>query len=548
MAGIAKRRAEALAIHREGRLDEAERRYRSILSDAADDGETWHYLGVLCGQSGRHAEAAACCERALASGFRSAAVHANLANALAALGRPRDSAAALARAVAADPADTDLVLDLADLRESFGDERGALAVLESASGRLGDDPHIATSLGQLAVRVNRGSTALAAFRRAAELAPQSAEHQANLGSVLQMQGRRPEAEAAYSRALDLDPGLVLCYWYLAQLRPIDAGEPLGRRILAQAADPDAPPPVLFAAARTLAAAGKTEAAFRHYEAGNARVRAGYAYSVERAAADMAALEARLSHDPRPSAPAASPGPAPVFIVGLPRAGSTLIEQMLGRHPAVVAGGENPWLQRLVRNALDARGLAFPVDQDRLGEAELAAIREAYLDSLAIRGGDAPFITDKLPANLLCLPVIERLFPGAVVVHARRNALETCWSCYKQLFTARQDFAYDLRELARYYRAAMAFVERCRRSSDRIVELRLERLLAAPEREFSRVLTHLGLSWDPACLTPERTPDLVATASALQVREGLYDRARRDAAAYLPYLGALTDGLGDSAAD
>ena len=548
MSGIAKRRADALAVHREGRLDEAERRYRSILTDAADDGETWHYLAVLCGQSGRHAEAIECCERALAAGHRGAAVFANLANALAALGRPRDSAAALARAVAADPADPDLVLDLAECRESLGDERGALTALNAAFERFGDDPAIATSLGQLAVRVNRGSTALAAFRRAVELAPQAAGHQANLGSVLQMHGRRQEAEDAYGRALELDPELSLCYWYLTQLRRIDSGEPLGQRILAKAADDRAAPALPFAAAKILAAAGDTDAAFRHYEAGNARVRAGYTYSVELAVGDMAALGERMLRASRP--PGLNPGlsgPVPVFIVGMPRAGSTLIEQMLGRHRVIAAGGENPWLQRLVRDALAARGLRFPLDQDGLGDEELAAIQKAYLDSLALRGGDAPFVTDKLPANYLCLPVVRRLFPSAVVVHARRDALETCWSCYKQLFAARQDFAYDLRELARYYRASTALIDRCRGSSDQIVELTLERVLAAPESELSRVLMRLDLGWDPACLSPERAPGLVATASALQVREGLYSRPRRDAADYLPYLGQLTDGLGDVAA-
>ena len=551
MAGIAKRRAEALAIHREGRLGEAERRYRSILADAANDGETWHYLAVLCGQSERHGEAAESCERALAAGYRGAAVLANLANALAALGRPRDSAAALARAVAADPSNPDLVLDLAEVRESLGDERGALAALNDAFERFGDDPAIpaiAASLGQLAVRVNRGATALAAFHKAAELAPRSAEHQTNLGSVLQMQGRRRAAEAAYLRALELDPDLVPCYWYLAELRCIDTDEPLGRQILALAAKADAAPPLRFAGARILAAAGDTEAAFRHYAAGNADVRAGYAYSVERAAGDMAALGDRTLSDAGQATPVpvASSGPVPVFIVGMPRAGSTLIEQMLGRHPAIAAGGENPWLQRLVRNALDARGLAFPGDQDRLDDDELAAIRDAYLESLTMRGGDAPFVTDKLPANFLCLPVVRRLFPQALVVHARRDALETCWSCYKQLFAAPQDFAYDLRELGRYYRSSTAFIERCRRLSDRVVELTLDRLLAAPRRELSGILGRLGLGWDPACLEPERTPGLVATASALQIREGLYSRPRRDAAVWLPYLAPLTESLGDSA--
>ncbi len=548
MSGIARRRAAALALHRQDRLGDAERAYRSVLADAGDDGETWHYLAVLCGQTARPQEALECCERALAAGYRSAAVHANLANALATLGRHGDSAEALAQAVIADPTDADLVLELAERRESLGDERGALAALDGASQRLVDAADIAAALGQLAVRLNRADTAVAAFRRAVALAPGSAPHWANLGSVLQMRGERNEAERAYRRALELAPDLYPCYWYLAQLRDIDAAGPLGQRIRTLAAAGEADAAVVFAAARVLAAAGDTGAAFRHYRRGNELVRRRFRYSVQRATGQIVALAERLA-DAMPSPASGPPGavrPVPVFIVGMPRAGSTLIEQMLGRHPAIAAGGENPWLQRLVRDALQARGLDFPLDQGRLDAAELAAIRGAYLDSLRVRGGDAPFVTDKLPANYLCIPVLHRLFPGALIVHARRDPLETCWSCYKQLFAAPQDFAYDLSELAQYCRACLGFIERCRDASGRVVELPLARLLAAPERVLTRLLARLRLDWDPACLTPERASGLIVTASALQIREGLAARPRQDAAAYRAWLGPLIDGLGDLA--
>lgn len=544
---VSARRRAARDAHEEGDLAAAERGYRAILDEVPEDAETWHLLGVLRGQQERPADVVECCRRAIEHGYRTASVYANLGLAQRALGAADDAQAALRESLQLDPGDPDLTLDYADLLREAGKEAAALDVLRDASARFFNDVRVHTELGRLAAAVNDAKLATSAFERALALHQDSPAVWVNAGNLRQMLGDDSGAADAYRRALALDASLDLAYWHLVQLDAARRDTALTDTIVsrAAAAGSEASPQILFAAGKVQHEAGHTEKAFSAYAAGNRRVRQAYIYDVETDVEAMARLGSRLGE----FVPTAEPDengkqPLPLFIVGMPRSGSTLIERMLAGHSQIAAGGEILWLQRHLQRGLARSGLRYPEEQGELDDAELAELRRRYLDSLLLRSKGKPVVTDKLPGNFLCIPSIRRLFPESLVIHSRRDAVETCWSCYRHLFTGVQRFAYDLGELGRYCRAAQGLLDACRdRWPDHVVELRYEALIADPAAAIRPVVERTGLAWDSRCAEPASGRDVVMTASATQVRSGLAAAPMSSAGRYREYLGELYRALG-----
>jgi tetratricopeptide (TPR) repeat protein len=547
MDSLRERRAQALDAHKRGALNEADSLYRGILAEAQRDGETWHHLAVLRGQQDRPADVLTCCREALGCGYRTAAVYANLALAHRSLGDDDAAKTAFLESLGLDPGDADLTLDYIDLLRSSGDEHAALIRLRDACERFPADARFHAELGRLAAELNEGRLAEEEFRCAIRLESDSAELWLNVGNILQMRGDAAGAEAAYRQALTIDAGFDPAYWYLAQLAGPERNPALADTIIARAATRASAnsASIRFAAGKVHHDAGRIDLAFAAYAAGNLLVRGSFDYSVQADIGAMAALTASLGTDAAPLAPSPGSGdqPTPIFILGMPRSGSTLIEQMLGRHPAVSAGGEIVWLQRYVRHALRAAGMAYPVDQLMLSDDVLVDVRRRYLAALTMRCKSTPFVTDKLPGNFLCIPTIRRLFPEARVVHARRDPLEACWSCYRHLFTGGQRFAYDLAEVGGYYKAATAFIDACRaRWPEHVIDMPYETLIEDPERRMRSLLQSLALDWDQQCLMPEATTNVVMTASAVQVRNGISPVPHRSAERYADYLEPLRSAL------
>ncbi|MCG8442354.1 MAG: sulfotransferase, partial [Caulobacterales bacterium] len=220
------------------------------------------------------------------------------------------------------------------------------------------------------------------------------------------------------------------------------------------------------------------------------------------------------------APAAG-SPTPIFIVGLPRSGSTLLEQILASHRDVEGTGELPDLG-LIAGALSQNGARFPDVVARLGPADLAAVRDRYLECTAPRRRGAAFFIDKQPNNFLLAGLIARAMPEAKIIDARRHPLDACVSAFKQFFAAGQAYSYDLDDLARYYIAydrLMGVWDRA--APGRVLRVDYEAVVLDQERQTRRLLDHCGLSWDPACLSFHETRRAVHSASSEQVRRPLY---------------------------
>jgi Sulfotransferase family len=241
---------------------------------------------------------------------------------------------------------------------------------------------------------------------------------------------------------------------------------------------------------------------------------------------------------------------PIFVVGMPRSGTTLVEQILSSHPAVHGAGELADFNTLVDRMAAPRGNAFryPEDTPALTTDQLRALGTAYVEGLRRRAPSATRVTDKMPGNFLFLGLIHLALPNAHIIHVLRDPRDTCLSCYSKLFTAPQDFTYDLAELGRYYGKYAELMAHWRAvlPAGRMLEIRYEDVVADLEASARRIIDHCGLDWDPRCIAFHEARRPVRTASASQVRRPIYRSSRGRWRAYAAHLGPLVAALGDIA--
>jgi len=280
--------------------------------------------------------------------------------------------------------------------------------------------------------------------------------------------------------------------------------------------------------------GDADQAFARLNAGNRRVRGSLVYDVEADVSCFKAIADAFTSDVMNLfAGAGDTSEHPVFVVGMPRSGTTLVEQILASHPDVHGAGELNLLSEVSGGAL------FPT----LGR-ELPAWGRAYAERLAALAPGKRRVVDKMPSNFQFLGLIQLMLPNARIIHCRRDPIDTCLSCYSRKFADRQDFSYDLRDLGRYYRAYEDLMDHWRRllPHDRLLEVRYEDLVNDLRTEAERLVAFCGLEWNEACLDFHRTDRPVQTASVNQVRQPIYrssvSRWKQYARHLEPLLGAL----------
>jgi hypothetical protein len=420
-------------------------------------------------------------------------------------------------------------------------------------------------LGAAFEALNVYDDAVGCYRRAVELDPKYHEAFNNLGNALHASGRTDEAVDAFKTAIRLAPGTGVYYRNLVQVRRVAADDPLISTMEALVAGEGATRPedcaqLHFALGLALTEAGLNAQGFDHLLKGNALHRARVKY-------DEAAELGRIANVPRmftrevmrARAGEGDPSTVPIFIVGMPRSGSTLVEQILASHPAVVAGGERHDFALAVSQAIDtamAEGRAAqpgpgangaPTSEiDALSPALMRDIGSAYVTRLRNAAPkDRPWkhVTDKMPFNMELVGLIHLALPNARIIYTRRSAVETCLSCFARLFND-MPFSFDLGELGRRYRACEALMQHWLDvlPPDTILDVQYENVVEDLEGQARRIVAHCGLEWDDACLSFHRTARPVATASASQVRQPIYRKSlvydRPDPALLKPLFDAL----------
>lgn len=495
--------------------------------------------------------------------------------ALQAQGRFAEAAACYERVVARDPGDWEIWNNLGNARRASGDLEGGCAALAKAAELRPQEPGIHFNYGAALAQAGRADEAAAAWLAAGTLTTDDSPALLDLARALSALGRYDEAESLYRRApgqraawlergqllergnrLDRLPALIaeaaghgLDLAYLNAL----ALEREGRNAeaLAAAEQMEERDPALIG--RLADKAGETARAFAAWTELNRRAAAAWPAARREAAAyraHVAALAAMLGDDyaARWRAVAPGPRPAPIFLVGFPRSGTTLLDTLLMGHPALNVLEEVPLLERA------AAALGDFVRLPALGESETERLRDLYFEALGPVDGRT--ILDKLPLNLLGAPLIHRLFPGAKFIFAARHPCDVVLSCFMQPFDLNPAMAnfLDLEDAARLYDLVLSFWERARSILPLQVHLlRYEALVEDKEAEMRALLAFLGLPWDARVLdnqatAAERGP--IITPSYAQVAQPIYQRARGrweryrvELAPVLPILAPWADKLG-----
>jgi tetratricopeptide (TPR) repeat protein len=402
----------------------------------------------------------------------------------------------------------------------------------------------------------REGDAEAELRQALALQPDYAPALLNLGNLLEEQGKRAEALACYQRLQEPGEGEPSTrFEALARMAHLDPpDDPADPRldVLARAAESNGIDAALsanlwLALARACDRLGAHERAFAAMEAGKRAAAMGAApYRAQRFEALIDSLIDQFQAATQAKVPIGSGGPRPVFVCGMYRSGSTLIEQILSVHSDVVAGGELGLLPRLIARHLPA----FPRDARRLGDEAAQDMADRYLEQVRARLPaleDGLLFTDKHPPNFLFIGLILRIFPNARIVHTRRHPLDTILSIYMQNLEPRLvPYACRLEDTAHYYihyRRLMAHWQRL--YPGQILDVHYDQLVAAPEEVLRGLLGFLGLEWDARCLAFHRSKATVRTASYWQVRQPLYSSASGRWKRYRPHLEAVRRRLDDA---
>ncbi|MBN1238721.1 MAG: sulfotransferase [Gammaproteobacteria bacterium] len=505
-----------------GDLDGAQEACREILRRAPDHADAHFLLGVATAGRGRVADGLRAIERAIElapvgagqAGVRGeppprlAEYQAQRARCLAMLKRDAEASAAADEALAAEPQDA-LTLD---------------------------------TLGVVLSRIGAHERAVPVFRRAVAAAPGAAAFQYNLASSLRFVGDFDAAEEAYEAALRCAPTMWRAHSALASLRRQTRDRNHIARLLAlldeAVEDVDGELHLRHALAKEYEDIGEYREAFRHLAAGKARKRAALGYSIDRDRALFHSVESvcdttfveRACSAPADTGDRAAAVPTPIFVVGMPRTGTTLVERILSSHSGVTSAGELQAFGLCVKQAAGTRSTRVldPETVQAAAGIDLAAVGQAYLLRARTVVGGAPVFVDKMPLNFFYAAFIRAALPQAKIVCLRRHPLDTCLSNFRQLFAlgfSYYDYAFDLADIARYYvlfDRLMTHWERVLPGA--VLSVSYEALVMAQERETRRLLEFCGLPWQDACLDFQANQAPVATASAVQVREPLHARA------------------------
>jgi tetratricopeptide (TPR) repeat protein len=374
------------------------------------------------------------------------------------------------------------------------------------------------------------------------------------GHALKTLGRQTEAVAAYRQALRLRPDLGEAWWSLANLKTVALNqadiEQMERVLASSALGEEDRFHLLFALGKACEDARAYEPAFQRYAEANALRRKGVEYEADETSLHVARCKALFSQSFfSAQAWRGSPRADPIFIVGLPRSGSTLIEQILASHSQVEGTQELPDVDamaaRLGGHARLPSGSAYPDILAALSAAEFNALGEEYLQRTRVyRKTAAPFFIDKMPNNFAHIGLIQLMLPNAKIIDARRHPMGCCFSAFKQHFAAGQPFTYSLVDLGRYYRdyvELMAHFDAV--LPGRVHRVIYERLVADPEGEVRRLLDHCNLPFEDSCLRFYENDRAVRTASSEQVRQPIFTDATEHWRHFQPWLEPLEQSLG-----
>ena len=466
-----------------------------------------------------------------------------LGAALQSAGRPSEALEAMRRSTTLNPNDAEAHNNLGSILQSLGQFNEAEQSCREAIRLQSNLAEAHNNLGTILNNLGRYGEAEECYRRAMRYKPNSPEIWVNLGNVLKYLGRAEDSQKSYRAAIELDPGHAEAHHYLAMSKTFESHDTQYHEMKALRGHTDLSEEqrchVNFGLAKADEDLKNYEQAFLHYREANELRKKNLGYEIEqdfelfkkiqeahedllRVALDESAVEQSAV--------------SPIFIVGMPRSGTTLVEQILSSHRSITGGGELPFLRQF--------GLGLATGDVTPTSKSLARLREAYLGELAKRSRGTSLVTDKMPQNFLMTALIAAAFPEAKIINVKREAAAVCWANYSAYFPSRAlGYCYGLRDVVKYYKIyedLMTFWQRV--LGEKVFDLDYE-LLTEDQAQVSRDLIHyIDLPWDNKCLSPQDNDRPIATMSAPQVRKKVYRGSSRRWKHYEAFIGDAFDDL------
>jgi tetratricopeptide (TPR) repeat protein len=490
----------------------------------------------------KHEKAVTAYKKTLALSPKHVDAYNNLGNALKQQGKLSAAIDSYKKALSLKPDFVGALNNLGNCLKDQGSVEAAIAEYEKA---LELDPNHAgthNNIGTAFYELGKFKEATVSYEKALSLNPDFTDAHNNLGNVLKDQGKLEAALASYTKALSLDPRHAISYRQLGLIINYERDNPHFEKVKALLAEPDLPDDdrchLLFAYAKMNEDVGKLSTALKNYTIAGKLRKKLLAYDltqdiylfeqVKEASHQIAQLGIEFDNQKR--------GMTPVFVLGMPRSGTTLVEQIISSHSRVFGGGEIPLLDNLGRR-LATGDIAISVKN-------LISIREAYLQELCKISEDHSIVTDKMPHNFLSIGLIMKAFPEAKVIHVKRDPAATCWSNFKQYFSANGlGYSYDLSDTISYfkmYRDLMAFWEK--EYPNQIYHLDYDELTMQQEPRIRELIKYVGLDWQDSCLSPHENSRSVKTASQLQIRKKIYGGSSEAWLKFEPYLGDVLKNI------
>jgi tetratricopeptide (TPR) repeat protein len=513
-----------------GRVERAMTHFEKALAIRPHYAEASINLGTALAVLGRYEEAILRFEAAIGINPNSAEAHKSLAKVLDVIERYRDAAEHYEKVLALWPHDAEARTGLGDVLYRLDRPDEAIEQYEKVLATAPAFSKALNSLGNALHLLGRSEEGVAYFRRALAIDSSDIRTFKDLGSALIALGRFDEARAFLEKAIALSPHKAGCYEALVRCRRITAENHHFAAMRKLAANPTTSLSeteqidLHYALGNAFADVGEHQQSFDHILAANALKRRQIKFDEGKWLEQFEQIRSVFTTQLlRAKAGLGDPSDLPVFIFGMPRSGTTLIEQILASHPKVFGGGELREMGNQVARIRGPEGPSYPEFAPTMSADELRRLGASYIEAVRGKAAQAARITDKMPSNYRFAGLIHLALPNARLIHARRDLRDVAFSCFSLHFAAGHQYTYDLAELGRHCCAYAQLMQHWRAvlPEAAMLEVQYEDLVADVEHQARRIVTHCGLEWNDACLNFYETERSVRTASAIQVRLPIY---------------------------
>jgi tetratricopeptide (TPR) repeat protein len=533
--------------------DKAVEYYRQVVAINPNHLESVNNLGAVLVEQEKYDEARTILIKALQLNPNYAEAHCNMAQFFIGTENFDQALTSLAKAIS-------LKADYADAYFGRSRVQQELNQLESAEGSaklaIESDPKHADAhalLGGIYIEKNQLDDAKKYFDKALEIDDENGRALVGLGTLKMQIGDIIEAEDYFHQALAIDDENLSARISITQARKTEANEEnflkLEKEIpKLETMTQSKAMTIHFALGKSYEDLKEDEKAFPHFLKGCAIKRSKIDYDADAQDKNVKNIIDFFSKEKiNQLSGAGEPSATPIFVLGMPRSGTTLTEQIISSHPEVFGAGELPYLLQLANAPLSPENpSSYPESLQNLSQDSLNLLGRQYCERTRTYAPDAKHITDKMPANFFCVGLIHLMLPNAKIVHIRRNPVDTCLSGFSKLFNNGQAHSYNLTELGRYYRNYNKLMTYWHKviPSDNFMEIQYEDLVANSEKKSRELISFVGLEWNEACLNFQQNKRAVRTASIAQIRKPIYQSSIAKWKRYEDHLGPLLDALDD----